>query len=59
MEDKTQVTNKTYDFTLGKEWYVIQKAAEISQDKIKMPTRKGMGEKQTNKKPDILTLGAE
>lgn len=59
MEGKTQVSNKRYDFTLGKEWYVIQKAAEIPRDKNEIPKRKGRGKKPKNKKPNILTLGTE
>lgn len=51
MEGKAQVTNKSSDFTLGEELYVIWKAAASPQDKNKMPKRKEGGKKknQTNK----------
>lgn len=56
MEGKIQVTDKIYDFTLGKELYVIRKAAEIPQDKNKMPERKGRGEKTNKQKNQIHLL---
>lgn len=49
MEGKTQVTNKSSDFTLGEELYVIWKAAEIPQNKNKMPKRTEGGEKNKQK----------
>lgn len=57
MEGKTQVTNKRYDFTLGKEWYVIQKAAEIPRDKNEIPKRKGRGKKTKKQKTKYTYFG--
>lgn len=54
MEGKTQVTNKSSDFTLGEELYVIWKAAESPQDKNKMPKRKEGGKKPNKQNTNIL-----